>query len=192
MHSRPPTRREILAYSAATLCVAGLGGPASSARAETPVASASTKLASALRAIGGPVCEEAAARIEHDRNDAQSITLHLRNAGLSPAHGKRLADTLRELSGAEARRIASISFSYNDSIGEPAAIDLISALPPTLPELGMVGCKIGDRAGKALLHWAQAATALRVFCIEQNAFSDPLRAQFAAFAGANPDVLVIV
>lgn len=192
MRSPPPTRREILKYSAAALCLAGLGGGASSTSAETPVASASTKLASVLRAIGGPVCDQAATRIERDRSHAQSITLHLRGAGLTPAQGKRLAETLRELSGAEARRIASISFSYNDTIGDPAAIDLIGALPPRLPELGMVGCGIGDKAGEALLNWAVNAPALRVLCIEQNRFSAPLRARFATFARANPHVLTVV
>lgn len=192
MRTLPPTRREILTYAAAALCLAGLGSSVSSARAETPVASASAKLASVLRAIGGPVCDEAAARIERNRNGAQSITLHLRGAGLTPVQGKRLAEALRELSGAEARRIASISFSYNDRIGEAAALDLIGALPTTLPELGMVRCGIGDEAGEALLRWAASAPALRVLCIEQNELSAPLRARFAAFARANPHVLTVV
>ncbi len=150
---------------------------------------AAVKIAAVLRAIGGNVCNTAAQRLEADNN---SISLHLRNAGLSAADAVTLSQILQALSTEEASTIDSFSLSYNNEIGNTGATAIAKALPRTLRELGMVGCNIGEQGGRTLLQWAANATDLRVICVEDNQFSTQLKDQFIELKQASKHLLVAV
>ncbi len=111
------------------------------------------------------------AALRHLASD--QVDLHLRAADLAPSQAQGLAKVL-----AEARQLGmqlrSFSVSYNPRMGQ-GALALIQALPPTLEELGMVGCALGEGCGEALLSWATTAPKLRMLCVEDNAFSAALR-----------------
>ena len=149
-------------------------------------------LANVLRSIGGDVCIDAAMALEALPDTADSFNLHLRQAGLNRSGAGVLADALKVFQSTESTAIASLSVSYNPEIGDAGAVAIVNALPKSLPELGMVGCNIGDQTGEALLRWAQTAPHLHTICIERNRFSAGMEARFDGLARQRPDILLVI
>jgi len=152
----------------------------------------SRTLANALRSIGSKRCIAAAEELEASNRDDGGVRLHLRNAGLNASDVLTIAHALKSVSRKEASSLASLSFSYNEAIGDAGVVTLAQALPAGLRELGLVGCGIGDQGGEALLQWASHAQQLSMICIEQNNFSEPMREQFNELARTNTNLLLVV
>jgi hypothetical protein len=141
-------------------------------------------LIAALRDTGTPVCLAEADRLHAAVPTGPGMRLHLRRAGLMPTDAARIAAALTALPDATRAALGSVSFSYNAQMGDPGAVALIGALPVTAQELGMVGCGLTDASGEALVTWLHGAQALRIVCVEDNAFSAPMRARIrGVFAG---------
>jgi hypothetical protein len=87
--------------------------------------------------------------------------------------------------------IISVSFSYNQDLGDEGANALAAHLPIDLTELGMVDCGIQDKGGLALLKWAKAAPNLRMICIENNSFSADVQKAFSDFRRTKPNATVV-
>ena len=149
------------------------------------------KLVAALRSIDNEACAVTATRLEAAMHN-EVVHLHLRGAGLNASNAAQIANVLRSLSDSETAGLVSFSLSYNKDIGNIGAIHLARALPRTLPEFGLVGCKVGETGGTALLEWAEQATGLRMLCIEGNDFSAALVSRFRALAQAQPHPSVYV
>ena len=153
---------------------------------------AAIKLAQALRSIGCDECSESAMRLETSLRNDGSISLHARRAGLSAADAMTISDTLQSLTYEQASSLGSFSLSYNPLIGDEGALALARSLPDTLRELGLVGCEIKDTGDEAILRWASKSSYLRIICIEENQFSEHLKAQFRQLRQKNENLLVIV
>ena len=136
----------------------------------------------ALRAIGSDVANAAADHLAKSAVSSAALNLHLRNAQMTAADVKLIANALDGTSVSELARLVSFSLSYN-AIGDEGAKNLANSLPATLTELGLVGCSIGDRGGKAILDWAKHANGLHMICIEDNNMSDEMRKQFSSLIG---------
>ena len=149
-------------------------------------------LTHALRVIGGNVCFDAAERLDAIAEDVVRFNLHLRRAGLSVSDADLLAAALRSPGTETEAALTSFSVSYNPGIGDAGADAIASALPASLSELGMVGCDLGDQAGAALYRWAREAPNLQTICIEQNRFSENVKARFADLARQRPEILIVV
>lgn len=166
--------------------------PTSDMAGQTATGSRLIALTKALRSIGGDVCIDAAERLESLSVSTATFNLHLRQAGLGTSDAALLAGALQSLKTDEVTSLNSFSLSYNAGIGDEGASLIANSLPTNLPELGMVGCGLGDASGEALLRWAREAPALQTMCIEQNRFSDGLRARFNAFARRRANFLMVV
>jgi hypothetical protein len=191
-------RREAFKTGLALLTTFGLGStvyPAWVTASQIPVATEvcglRTKLASVLRSMDNQACVAVAARLEASKGQ-EAVSLHLRGAQLTESGVLRIADALAALTEGEASSLASLSLSYNGAIGDAGAISLAHALPRGLPELGLVGCNVGDTGGAALLDWARRATRLRMLCIEGNNFSHQTRTRFGMLRRKNPHLSVYV
>jgi len=160
--------------------------------AQTTTGNRFITLTKALRSIGGAVCINAAERLETLSVSTTTFNLHLRQAGLGTSDAALLADALQSLKTDDCTSLNSFSLSYNAGIGDEGASLIANSLPTTLPELGMVGCGLGDASGEALLRWARKAPDLHTMCIEQNRFSDGLRARFNAFGRRRANFLMVV
>ena len=136
----------------------------------------------ALRAIGSDVANAAADHLAKSAVSSAALNLHLRNAQMTAADVKLIANALDRTSVSELARLVSFSLSYN-AIGDDGASTLAASLPATLTELGLVGCSIGDQGGGAILEWAKYANGLRMICIEDNSMSDQMRKQFGSLRG---------
>lgn len=191
-------RRDILKAGlpiAGVLALAPLASPARAASAlgGQPITDGSVSaLAAALRAIGGDVCDAAARGLETLPDSATRFTLHLRRAGLDGAAATRLAGALHALKTGDGAALNSFSLSYNAGIGDAGASLIAQSLPTSLPELGMVGCDLGEPAGEALFRWATRSTDLHTMCIEQNRFSDGLKARFNGLARQRTNLFMMV
>lgn len=191
-------RRDLLKTGISVTCAALLAPLAIPARAASHLdqrpatGSVIGELAGTLRTIGGEVCVQAARRLDALPGDATTFDLHLRQAGLSRPDADLLAVALRSSGTRGAPKLGSFSLSYNPGMGDEGASAIASALPTSLPELGMVGCGLGDRAGEALLRWARRAPELHTMCIEQNRFSGHLKARFNALGRQRSGFLMMV
>jgi hypothetical protein len=136
----------------------------------------------ALRAIGSDVTKAAADNLARSAISSAALNLHLRNAEMTAADVKLVANALDRTPVSELARLGSFSLSYN-AIGDEGATTLSGLLPTTLTELGLVGCSIGDQGGEAILEWAKYANDLRMICIEDNSMSDQMRKQFGGLKG---------
>jgi hypothetical protein len=133
----------------------------------------------ALRKIGSDVTKTAADNLARIAVSSAALNLHLRNAKMTAADVKLIANALDRTPVSELARLVSFSLSYN-AIGDEGASTLAASLPATLTELGLVGCSIGDQGGGAILEWAKYANGLRMICIEDNSMSDQMRKQFGS------------
>ena len=138
----------------------------------------------ALRAIGSDVTKAVADKLAKGVVGLPTLNVHLRNANMTAADAKLIANALDRTPIFELARLGSFSLSYN-AIGDQGAKNLADSLPTTLTELGLVGCSIGDRGGKAILDWAKHAHGLHMICIEDNKMSDQMRKHFGRLKGVS-------
>lgn len=191
-------RRQLLKkslYGTGALAAGTIGFPRFLSAFDSPMTESSTAaitLTSALRSIGSEPCLAAAAALEARQHNDENFRLHLRGAGLNTIDVVTIAKALKTLPNNEASSLVSLSLSYNEALGDAGAIALASALPPTLRELGLVGCGIGDQGGEALLQWAKQATSLRMMCIEENILSHEIRMQFSKLDRKSSGLYVVV
>ncbi|MFK7997090.1 MAG: hypothetical protein AB8B87_23350 [Granulosicoccus sp.] len=151
-----------------------------------------TQLINALRAIGKPVCIDAANTLMKMVNAGSAYNLHLRNADLNDADARMLADAMLQTNTDNHQLLASFSASFNPGLGDTGATMLAKGFPGTMIELGLVGCNIGDSGGLEILKWAKNAPDLRTLCIEGNRFSTDMRSQFYALAKNGRQLHVVV
>ncbi|MFK8036130.1 MAG: hypothetical protein AB8B94_18505 [Hyphomicrobiales bacterium] len=149
------------------------------------------KLIDALQSIGGPVCLDAANKLETVSADSSGFDLHLRSAGVDAHDARVLANAMQEMPISSTHHLKSFSASYNPDLKDAGAMALSKSFPSTMTELGLVGCSIGDEGGTALLEWAQQAPSLRMICVEGNNFSSNLRSKFAELGRRHTSLLVV-
>lgn len=137
--------------------------------------------------IGTPECLEKV--MEMEKNSPNRTSYHFRSLGLNPEDVLNICDVIQK---ERSPSITSISFSYNPYFGDEGAIILAKSLPLSMQEIGLVDCGIVDEGGLAILNWVKHAPNLKMICIEQNNFSQKLKAQFHKFAKNNPNILVVV
>ncbi len=148
------------------------------------------KVAEILRGTGRTECIQKAEALANSENNSSS--LNLRSLNLKHNDAMQLASVIKEIDSIEHSIIDSISFSYNDSLKDEGAITLIKSLPPSIRELGLVDCGIGEAGGQELLNWVKRAPNLKMICAELNSFSDKLKSDFRKFSIQNPQIIVVV
>jgi hypothetical protein len=131
-------------------------------------------------------------KLETDQSDSENVYFHLRRAALNASDALIIAHALTSLKDDSLSSLASMSLSYNDAIGDAGAIAMMPALPPSIRELGLVNCGIGDAGGEAILQWAKNATGLRVMCIEENHMSEELKLRLSKLTQRNAALWVVV
>lgn len=149
-------------------------------------------LISALRSINKPVCEKAADDLRPLTNNNSNYDLHLRNADLNYNEIKLIAEAIKIVHVKGGPSLQSFSMSYNPHLGDEGVLLLAKTLPPTVTEIGLVQCGIGDKGGDALILWATKALKLRWLCVEQNSFSDEMKDRFIQFGNDRNGLLVVL
>lgn len=148
------------------------------------------EIASVLRQTGNLECLKAAENLENKPHPYR--TLHFRSLDLKPQDILALATIIEQATQETKAQIKSISFSYNNLMGDAGATALAGCLPPSICEIGLVGCGIGDKGGYEMLHWMKTATNLHMICMEQNNFSEKLKMEITAFQKKNPEVMIVL
>lgn len=153
-------------------------------------------LLQSLQATGNSTCLTEAERLSklapENEERLQTFDLALRSAKLNLRDAQIIADGIRSLPDFVTSKLGSFSASYNTTLTQAGITTLISALPPSLTDLGMVGCDMNDESAAVLLQWANRASGLKVICIEQNNLSTKVKQQFTALRHSNKDLLVVV
>lgn len=149
-------------------------------------------LIAALQSIGGPVCLDAANKLETDSANSSGFNLHLRSAEMDVQDARTLANALQEMPDLATHHLMSFSASYNPDLKDAGAIVLAGSFPKSMTELGLVGCSIGDAGGTALLEWAQQAPNLRMICVEGNSLSSGLKSEFTELRQRHASLMVVV
>ncbi len=147
-------------------------------------------LAKALRATGNAACVKEADRLQASSSLTTNFNLHLRQAGLNVRDAMTIAEGMRNASNHSSGSIQSFSVSYNHGLEDAGVIALVDSFPPTLTEVGVVDCGIGDDSGEAIFQWTQSAAALRMIGIENNDFSLGMRDRFHALGDERQEVFI--
>jgi hypothetical protein len=188
------TRRGLLKKGAVTLLglTAMLQGSSRLLNAEESTAMTIVTLVNVLRSTRNTVCEAAANRLMlgHEKNRS-NYDLHLRSANLSIDEIEQIAAAIQAVHNQGGPALHSVSLSYNN-LSDQVMMIFLKALPPTLTELGLVQCGLSDTGGEALVAWASGAAKLQMLCVEQNAFSQPIKEQLSALGQQRPGLLVVV
>jgi hypothetical protein len=191
-------RREALrSFGAAVLVLFAYAKvPSSVATAQTlekrPINEAVRKLARALRDIGLSKTLGLARELESLNKGESYFDVHLRDADVRHKHALILATSLGQLTFAEAGCIRSFSLSYNGEIGDIGISAIVRELPPSLSELGLDECGIGDVAGEHLLAWAGKSSKSLLLCIEGNRFSQNLRKRFITLSDRSKNIKLVI
>lgn len=148
------------------------------------------KIATILNKTGHPKCQEKAKILANEVH--KSMALHLRSLNLKSSDILAIASVLGQENTSACNLVSSISFSYNEEVGDDGAIALIKSFPSSISEVGLVGCRIGDQGGSEILAWMNNAPSLRMICIEQNNFTEKLKSQYRLFAKSQQGIIVVV
>lgn len=145
------------------------------------------EIAKLLKQKGDLACAERSEILENET--AEIRNLNLRNLGLDE---KDIVDITHIIDQENDNiYIKSISFSYNQLIGDVGATLIAEKIPDSISEIGLVDCGIGDKGGHEILYWMRKSNNLQMICIEQNNFSDKLKMEFNLFKIENPEVMVV-
>jgi hypothetical protein len=141
------------------------------------------QIAQVLLEKGNRKCLAKAADLNND--SVQSKSLHLRELDLNSKDVISIANVLQLDTN-----LTSISFSHNP-IGDLGAVALATSFPKSVREIGMEGCRIGDKGGGAILELAKSTPSLQMICIAQNNFSATLKKEFLEFSKARPNAMIV-
>ena len=136
-------------------------------------------LIKALRQINKPVCLSVAERLEKRSGPGEAFNLHLRSANLNLSDAELLANSLTSIQQQVDLALNSFSVSYNPGIETDGAQALLSSLPKSVNEFGMVGCQLGDDVGESLISFMARSCDLKMICVEDNFFSSSMKGQIA-------------
>jgi len=188
------TRRGLLKKGAVTLIglTAMLQGSTRLLNAEESTEMTIVTLVNVLKSTQNSVCDAAAARLMALHDNSSNYDLHLRSANLSSAQIERIAEALQAVHRQGGPALHSFSLSYNSNLNDEGMLTLVKTLPPTVTEVGLVQCGLGDVGGAALLAWASGATKLQMLCVEQNAFSNVTKDRLVKLGREKPGLLVVV
>ena len=147
------------------------------------------EIAAILRKIGSKKCLAKAEILESESSSTSS--LHLRNLSLNSSNLHHIANCFNQADDHHNHFLKSISFSYNQMMGDSGAIVLMKNLPKSICEIGLVNCGISDIGGIEILQCMLNSPNLQMICMEQNNFSEKLKLEFNKFRTANPHILVV-
>ena len=136
-------------------------------------------LIQALRQTHKPVCLSTAERLEKQSATGKAFNLHLRSANLDISDAQLLANAFTSIQQQGDLPLNSFSVSYNPGIETGGAQALLSSLPKSVNEFGMVGCQLGDDVGESLISLMARSSNLKMICVEGNLFSASMRNQIA-------------
>jgi hypothetical protein len=148
-------------------------------------------LINALRSVNKPVCIKVADDLLSLKDNKSNYDLHLRNADLNYKEIKIIAEAIKTVHDKGGPSLQSFSMSYNPLLGDEGVLILVKTLPPTVTEIGLVQCGIGNKGGDALMKWASKAPKLHWLCVEQNSFSNEIKDRFLKFGKERNGLLVI-
>lgn len=188
------TRRMLLKKGSVTLLglTAMLQVSTSTLTAEDPPLMTINPLVNALKSTHNTVCESAAAKLMLLHDNRSNYDLHLRSANLSSAQIERIAEALLAVHRQGGPALHSFSLSYNSNLNDEVMLTLVKTLPPTVTEVGLVQCGLGDIGGEAIVAWASGAVKLQMLCVEQNAFSSSMKDRLVKLGRERPGLLVVV
>ncbi|MFK7756970.1 MAG: hypothetical protein AB8B53_08585 [Flavobacteriales bacterium] len=124
-------------------------------------------------------------------NSASLTSLHFRDLALQREEALLIAAVFKDMRVQDNEQLRSVSFSYNDQLTDEGAVALVDSFPSSVTELGMVGCRLTDEAGVAILNWLKRSPNIQMVCIEGNDFSVELRLKMHSHQGEHPNRTLI-
>lgn len=126
-----------------------------------------------------------------ENKEAFNGSLDLKYLGLWSSDVERIARNFSQRKDPRSVPLKTVTFSYNDLLGDEGAIALADNLPRSLRELELIDCGIGDFGGRALLQWMNESRTIQTVCIEANDFSKEMKDAFRTFSDKNQHILVV-
>ena len=145
------------------------------------------ELSKVLKEIGNKKCLDKAKSLENLPTHFRS--LNFRSLDLNAENVLSISVCISKFQ--TPKQLKSISFSYNQNMGDVGVKALVENLPKSLTEIGLVGCGIKDEGGQLVLGWIKTLPNLNVICIENNHFTETIKQSLKNYSNQHPEVLVV-
>jgi hypothetical protein len=128
-----------------------------------------------LLQINSPVTRRVANRLKDTLLKCNSYNMHLRSSSLDASDAGLIAKALSVIHDNQHFKLMSLNVSYNSDISGLGVGELLNALPNDTPELGLIGCNLGDNASTHIVGFIQRSKRLWMVCVKDTHFSNRVK-----------------
>ena len=136
---------------------------------------------------------EVAKNLKQLKQDAKTYDFVIRKANLDIADAKNIAKAIKKIDLNDGPKLHTISMSFNDNLKDEGVIAILNQIPKETSVIAFVECGITDKAGEAIIKWANLKEVknLNGIYIEGNSFSKEMEQKFDQLRANNPNLTVL-
>src|SRR5210317_2536661 len=140
-----------------------------------------------------PKSIEVANNLKSTGDNDKSYDLVIRKANLNIKDAKNIAKAIKKIDLNDGPKLHTISMSFNDNLKDEGVIAILNQLPKETSVIAFVECGITDKAGEAIIKWANLKEVknLNGIYIEGNSFSKEMEQKFDQLRAKNPNLTVL-
>jgi hypothetical protein len=136
---------------------------------------------------------EVAKSLKELNQNAKTYDFVIRKANLDIVDAKNIAKALKKVDLNNGPKLHTISMSFNDNLKDEGVIAILKQIPKETSVIAFVECGITDKAGEAIIEWANLKEVQNLIgiYIEGNSFSKEMEQKFDQLRANNPNLTVI-
>ena len=136
---------------------------------------------------------EVAKNLKELNQNAKTYNFIIRKANLDIVDAKNIAEAIKKIDLNDGPKLHTISMSFNDNLKDEGVIAILNKLPKETSVIAFVECGITDKAGEAIIKWANLKEVknLNGIYIEGNSFSKEMEEKFDQLRANNPNLTVL-
>ena len=136
---------------------------------------------------------EVAENLKELKHDAKTYDFVIRKANLDIVDAKNIAKAIKKIDLNNGPKLHTISMSFNDNLKDEGVIAILKQIPKETSVIAFVECGITDKAGEAIIEWANLKEVknLNGIYIEGNSFSKEMEQKFDQLRANNPNLTVL-
>ena len=136
---------------------------------------------------------EVAKNLKELKQNAKTYDFVIRKANLDIVDAKNIAEAIKKIDLNDGPKLHTISMSFNDNLKDEGVIAILNRIPKETSVIAFVECGITDKAGEAIIEWANLKEVknLNGIYIEGNSFSKEMEQKFDQLRANNPNLTVL-
>ena len=136
---------------------------------------------------------EVAKSLKELNQNAKTYDFVIRKVKLDIVDAKNIAEAIKKIDLNDGPKLHTISMSFNDNLKDEGVIAILNHIPKETSVIAFVECGITDKAGEAIIKWANLKEVknLNGIYIEGNSFSKEMEEKFDQLRANNPNLTVL-